>query len=172
MSKDELASLILYTYSEGDEKFYSELNKILRSPNRSIETLSIWTPFLYLFLKGLKKLVPSKAKVAYRGVNCIIPEYQTKFEPGRKISWYTISSTSTNLRVAEKFAKSANEGTLITISPVIEAYPLSSLSFFETEYEICFPPGSKFECCSIVKTDDLVKIHIKQIPSMFTFLDE
>ena len=71
LTRDQSASIYLYTMEWGDNSFYRVFNSALRTRDR--ETLKRWFAFLKLFHTALKLLPHIKQNVS-RGVRCPLSE--------------------------------------------------------------------------------------------------
>ena len=65
LSKDQSASIYIYTMEWGEQTLYRVLNQALRSENR--QALKIWFPYLKLFDSALD-LLPTVKESVWRGV--------------------------------------------------------------------------------------------------------
>jgi len=98
----ECVAVTAYTM---ESNLYRYLNQDLRDSGRTLKTLENWKPFLKLFLGALKCMNPVTSGTVYRGLNCVVDDYKKKLSPDREcIYWYTVTSTSDNLKTATEFA--------------------------------------------------------------------
>jgi len=154
-----------------ESNLYKFLNQDLRSPYITPENLEYWKPFLFLFLSAIKKMNPISNVTVYRGLRCIIYNYQKTLSPEREeIYWYTISSTSLSEVAARRLIEKSQQRMLFKIS-VCEAYSISGLSKMPSENELIFIPGSRFTVTLLdIIADNFVEVHMQQLPSAIYFM--
>jgi len=138
------------------------------SPNREVETPK-WKYYLYFLFNALKKIPKAVLQQdVYRGVDCnLVKDYPTKYVVGKKIIWYSFTSTTTNLQKIMRFLPPTKPRTIFTINGVFSGRYLQQFSAHPSESEVLLPPASRFEVLSIVKLDpNTHMIQMKQIPGI------
>ena len=144
LSKDQSASIYIYTMEWGETTLYRVLNEALRSENR--QALKIWFPYLKLFDTALD-LLPTVKEVVWRGVPLDIGKNFTK---NQMFTWWSISSCSSSVNVIEQFLQSKNNSTLFLIE-VVNGKKVSGYTEYEGEDEVILRIGTEFR----VKADPL-----------------
>jgi hypothetical protein len=91
--------------------------------------------------------IPASPQTLYRGVNKGLSQLGQKFEKGKPVVWWPISSTTTHVSVLETFMGKSGDRCMFTIkahsSRDIQRY--SAMGSSEREYVL--PPG----CCLVVE---------------------
>jgi len=144
LSKDQSASIYIYTMEWGETTLYRVLNEALRSENR--QALKIWFPYLKLFDTALD-LLPTVKESVWRGVPLDIGKNFTK---NQMFTWWSISSCSSSVNVIEQFLQSKNNSTLFLIE-VVNGKKVSGYTEYEGEDEVILRIGTEFR----VKADPL-----------------
>ncbi|CAF3346678.1 unnamed protein product [Rotaria sp. Silwood2] len=128
----------------GETTLHRVLNIALRSENR--QEVKIWFPYLKLFDTALNKL-PTIKEVVWRGVPIDIGK---NFTNNQIVTWWSINSCSSSVKVIENFLGSGNNATLFLIEAV-NGKRISGYTQYENEDEIILRMGSQFR----VKSDVL-----------------
>jgi len=144
LSKDQSASIYIYTMEWGETTLYRVLNEALRSENR--QALKIWFPYLKLFDSALD-LLPTVKEIVWRGVPLDIGKNFTK---NQMFTWWSVSSCSSSVNVIETFLQSKNNSTLFLIE-VVNGKKVSGYTEYEAEDEVILRIGTEFR----VKADPL-----------------
>ena len=102
--------------------------------------------FLKLIITALLK-IPARSQTLYRGVKKGLSQLGQKFEKGKPVVWWAISSTTTHVGVLETFMGRSGDRCMFTIKAQsardIQRY--SAMGSSENEYVL--PPG----CCLVVE---------------------
>jgi hypothetical protein len=136
LTREESAAVYLYTMEGGDNSFYHILNEALRTECRP--ALKPWFGFLKLFDTALNKL-PNVQKCVWRGVQGDISH---KFKENQLLTWWSVSSCSTALKVVQDFLGTDTKSTLIMIEAK-NAKDISGYTSFPYEKEVLLGPGTK-----------------------------
>lgn len=139
LTRDESASIYLYTMDWGEKSLYRVLNQALRVEDRS--TLVPWYGYLKLFDTALRKL-PNVHKSVWRGVNKNISQ---NYQDGVQLTWWHINSCSTAVKVIKAFL-----GPVSTLF-MIEAKngkDISAYSHFPNEKEVVLNLGTRLRVIS------------------------
>ncbi|CAF3431676.1 unnamed protein product [Rotaria sp. Silwood2] len=136
LTRDEAASILLYTMEAGDHSFYRILNQVLRKENRK-EAIP-WFSYLKLFDTALKKLPKVKGNI-WRAVP---GNLASKYKPNQLLTWWTISSCSTSADVVKAFLKSNQEATLFMIEAV-NGKDLAGYTMYPDEHEVILGVGTQ-----------------------------
>jgi hypothetical protein len=144
LTRDESASIYLYTMEGGKNSFYKVLNEALRSENRP--ALKPWFSFLKLFDVALKKL-PTVEENIWRGAN---GDVMGQFKSGQVLTWWGISSCSKSLGVVQGFLSSDTSSTVFMIEAV-NGKDVEGYTYFQSENEVILGLGTELR----VKGDSL-----------------
>jgi len=137
LSKDQSASIYIYTMEWQETSLYRVLNEALRSEDR--ESLKIWFPYLKLFDTALDRL-PTVKGVVWRGVALDVGKNFTK---DQAFTWWAVSSCSASVNVIEKFLQNKKDSTLFLIE-AINGKKVSGYTQYENEDEIILKIGTEF----------------------------
>ena len=158
LSKDESASIYIYTMEWGETTLYRVLNQALRSEKR--EDLKIWFPYLKLFDTALNRL-PTVKEVVWRGVPLDIGKNFTK---NQIFTWWTVSSCSSSVNVIETFLQNKSNSTLFSIESA-NGKKVSGYTEYEAEEEVILRIGTEFrvQSNSLRSADGLHTVHLIEI---------
>jgi len=165
----ECLAVYFYTleWPQKDLNTYTRLNKCLVSENR--EGARPWSFFLHYLFGALIKIPKWNCQQdLYRGVSCnLVQDYPDKYILGTKITWYSCTSTTTNLPKIMAFLPQNKPRTIFTINGVFSGRPIQNFSAVPDEAEILIPPGSRFEIVGVVQLDaNTTMIQMKQVASL------
>jgi uracil DNA glycosylase len=133
LTTHEIATLFLYTT---ESVLYRQLNAVLRHPDRA--KASPWRGYLRLFLSALAKLDVHTGSL-YRGV---AKDLRADYPVGRTITWWGVSSCTSNLAVARGFLGGQGRRMLFEITPRA-AVSIKAFSAFKGEDEYVLGPGTR-----------------------------
>ena len=133
LTPHEIATLFLYTT---ESVLYRQLNAVLRNPDRAKS--SPWRGYLRLFLSAIGKLEPHTGSL-YRGVG---KDLRAEYPAGRTITWWGVSSCTSNLAVARGFLGGQGRRMLFEITPR-SAVSIKPFSAFKGEEEFVLGPGTR-----------------------------
>ena len=139
LTREESASIYLYTMDWGEQSLYRVLNEALRVKDRSV--LVPWHGYLKLFDTALQKL-PSLQMNLWRGVNVDISK---NFKEGEELTWWSFNSCSSAVKVVKQFL-----GPVSTLF-MIEAKngkSISAYSNFPEENEVILGLGTRLRVVS------------------------
>jgi uracil DNA glycosylase len=142
LSADAIAALYLYTC---ESAFYREINAVLRSPDRS--RLVPYLPYLRLLFSAVSGL-PARTEPLWRGVPL---DLRAQYPLGRTVTWWGVSSCTSEFGVARGFLGSRGRRTLFEVQPV-RAVGIRSFSAFTGEEEYILLPGTQLKVTD-VKTE-------------------
>lgn len=153
MTPELYGAILLYT----SNAIYKQLNKALRDEDRAL--VQKYFPYLRMLFEACGRL-PQKPQTLWRGVGVDLYEQYTV---GSVITWWGVSSTTTDQQVAQNFMASCGEGaTLLTIE-TFTACDISEVSFFKNEAESLLLPGTQLEVLSSEKKAGKAKISLKEV---------
>ncbi|MFJ9952051.1 ADP-ribosyltransferase domain-containing protein [Kitasatospora sp. NPDC091207] len=142
LSAEAIAALYLYTC---ESAFYREINAILRSPDRS--RIVPYLPYLRLLFSAVSQL-PARTEPLWRGVSL---DLRAQYPLGRTVTWWGVSSCTSELGVARGFLGSRGKRTLFEVIPV-RAAGIQRYSAFTGEEEFILLPGTQLKVTD-VKTE-------------------
>ncbi|CAF1121153.1 unnamed protein product [Adineta steineri] len=137
LTRDESASIYIYTMEWGEQSLYRLLNQALRNENRQL--LKVWFPYLKLFDTALNKL-PTVKEVVWRGITADIGKDFTK---NQLITWWSISSCSLSVNVIKGFLGNKKNSTMFLIE-ALNGKKVSAYTEYESEDEIILRLGTEF----------------------------
>lgn len=146
LSEHEIAALFLYTT---ESVLYKELNASLRDPDRG--RASAWLGYLQLLLSATAKL-PRYGERLYRGV---AKDLRHEYPVGRTITWWGVSSCTSNAAVAHGFLRGAKSGRrmLFEVAPR-SAVSIRPFSAFQGEDEYVLAPGTRLTVTAVTNHPD------------------
>ena len=138
--EDEAASVHAYTQ---ETRFFRQLNEHLRGTDRS--KIEPYKPFLKLLVTALHKIPPS-TNTLYRGVAKSLAQLPQKFEKGKSVVWWAVTSTASHVSVLEnpQFMGKNGPRCLFTIKSTSARDIQRYSAMGSTEREFVLPPGSCF----------------------------
>ncbi|NUU24779.1 MAG: uracil-DNA glycosylase [Streptomycetaceae bacterium] len=159
LSADAIAALYLYTC---ESAFYREINAILRAPDRS--RVVPYLPYLRLLFAAVSAL-PVRTEPLWRGVSL---DLRRQYPLGRTVTWWGVSSCTSELGVARSFLGSRGKRTLFEVTPH-RAVGIRSFSAFTGEEEFILLPGTQLKVTDVttergglctVKLTELAEQHL------------
>ncbi|MEU4167102.1 ADP-ribosyltransferase domain-containing protein [Streptomyces sp. NPDC026665] len=139
LSADAIAALHLYTC---ESAFYREINSVLRSPDRT--RVTPYLPYLRLLFSAVSKL-PAYTQPLWRGVSL---DLRAQYPVGRTVTWWGVSSCTSELKVARAFLGSRGKRTLFEVTPA-RAVGIKSFSAFTGEEEYILTPGTQLKVTEV-----------------------
>ncbi|MGW6572051.1 ADP-ribosyltransferase domain-containing protein [Streptomyces sp. NPDC054945] len=139
LSADAIAALHLYTC---ESAFYREINAVLRSPDRT--EVTPYLPYLRLLFSAVSGL-PAHTKPLWRGVSL---DLRAQYPVGRTVTWWGVSSCTSQLHVARSFLGSRGRRTLFEVTPA-KAVGIKRFSAFTGEEEYILTPGTQLKVTDV-----------------------
>ncbi|UFR00081.1 macro domain-containing protein [Streptomyces sp. Go40/10] len=139
LSADAIAALHLYTC---ESAFYREINSVLRSPDRT--KVIPYLPYLRLLFSAVAQL-PTYTQPLWRGVSL---DLRAQYPVGRTVTWWGVSSCTSELHVARAFLGSRGKRTLFEVTPA-RAVGIKSFSAFTGEEEYILTPGTQLKVTEV-----------------------
>ncbi|MEU8840563.1 ADP-ribosyltransferase domain-containing protein [Streptomyces roseus] len=139
LSADAIAALHLYTC---ESAFYREINAVLRAPDRS--RVTPYLPYLRLLFSAVSGL-PARTEPLWRGVSL---DLRAQYPVGRTVTWWGVSSCTSELSVARSFLGSRGKRTLFEVTPA-RAVGIKSFSAFTGEEEYILAPGTQLKVTDV-----------------------
>ncbi|MET9699960.1 macro domain-containing protein [Streptomyces sp. NPDC006529] len=139
LSADAIAALYLYTC---ESAFYREINAVLRSPDRT--RVTPYLPYLRLLFSAVSGL-PAHTQPLWRGVSL---DLRAQYPVGRTVTWWGVSSCTSELNVARSFLGSRGKRTLFEVTPA-QAVGIRNFSAFTGEEEYILAPGTQLKVTDV-----------------------
>ncbi|MFD9727104.1 ADP-ribosyltransferase domain-containing protein [Streptomyces sp. NPDC059072] len=139
LSADAIAALYLYTC---ESAFYREINAVLRSPDRT--RVTPYLPYLRLLFSAVSGL-PAHTQPLWRGVSL---DLRSQYPVGRTVTWWGVSSCTSELKVARSFLGSRGKRTLFEVTPS-QAVGIRNFSAFTGEEEYILAPGTQLKVTDV-----------------------
>jgi len=153
MGAELYSAILLYT----GNSIYSELNRCLRSDWNSVR--KYWN-YLRLYFEAMDAM-ESKATTLYRG---IAVDLYDEYEPGKVITWWSVSSCTASKSVAQNFMNQlgGSAATFLTLKTK-KACDVSSLSFYPHEAESLLRPGTRLRVLKRNRKGKVVEIEVEEV---------
>jgi len=155
MAASLYAAIMLYT----SNAIYRDLNQCLRDENRN--KLKKYFKYLRLFFESMDHL-PKQKRTLWRGLSVDLfdnPQYQV----GEVVTWWGISSTTSDVNVAKNFAKGCGgKCTIITIES-LTASDISAITFYSNEKESLLAPGTQMKVMGKKRNGNVTEIKLKEV---------
>ncbi|MCQ6556820.1 ADP-ribosyltransferase domain-containing protein [Streptomyces sp. C10-9-1] len=139
LSADAIAALYLYTCESG---FYRDINAVLRSADRS--KVVPYLPYLRLLFSAVSGL-PAHTRPLWRGVSL---DLRKQYPVGRTVTWWGVSSCTSEPGVARAFLGSRGKRTLFEVTPT-KAVGIRAFSAFTGEEEYILAPGTQLKVTDV-----------------------
>ncbi|MFJ2135373.1 ADP-ribosyltransferase domain-containing protein [Streptomyces sp. NPDC087845] len=139
LSADAISALYLYTCESG---FYREINAVLRSSDR--ERVVPYLPYLRLLFSAMEAL-PTQTRPLWRGVAL---DLRSQYPLGRTVTWWGVSSCTSELGVARAFLGGRGRRTLFEVTPA-RAVGIRRFSAFTGEEEYILAPGTQLKVTEV-----------------------
>ncbi|WP_267501545.1 ADP-ribosyltransferase domain-containing protein [Streptomyces flavotricini] len=139
LSCDAIAALHLYTC---ESAFYREINAVLRSADRT--RVTPYLPYLRLLFSAVSGL-PAHTQPLWRGVSL---DLRAQYPVGRTVTWWGVSSCTSQLNVARSFLGSRGKRTLFEVTPA-KAVGIRRFSAFTGEEEYILAPGTRLKVTDV-----------------------
>ncbi|MFI6446033.1 ADP-ribosyltransferase domain-containing protein [Kitasatospora sp. NPDC050543] len=155
LSADAVAALYLYTC---ESAFYREINATLRSPDRS--RLVPYLPYLRLLFSAVSQL-PARTEPLWRGVPL---DLRAQYPLGRTVTWWGVSSCTSEPGVARGFLGSRGKRTLFEVHPA-RAVGIRRFSAFTGEEEFILVPGTQLKVTDVrTERGGLCTVRLTELP--------
>ncbi|SDL30274.1 Uracil DNA glycosylase [Nonomuraea maritima] len=155
LTADEIAALHLYTCESG---FYRQINATLRDPDR--DRIVPYLPYLRLLFSAVSRL-PARREPLWRGVAL---DLRAQYPVGRTVTWWGVSSCTSELAVAQSFLGRRGKRTLFEVHPV-RAVGIRDFSAFTGEEEYILAPGTQLEVVDVTTTrGGLCTVRLTELP--------
>ncbi|MCP2346456.1 ADP-ribosyltransferase domain-containing protein [Nonomuraea roseoviolacea] len=139
LTADEIAALYLYTC---ESAFYRQINATLRNPDRG--QVVPYLPYLRLLFSAVSRL-PVRKEPLWRGVSL---DLRAQYPLGRTVTWWGVSSCTSELGVAQAFLGRRGKRTLFEVLPA-RAVGIRRFSAFTGEEEYILAPGTQLKVTDV-----------------------
>ncbi|MER5888699.1 ADP-ribosyltransferase domain-containing protein [Streptomyces sp. NPDC001941] len=139
LSADAMSALYLYTC---ESAFYREINAVLRSADRDL--VAPYLPYLRLLFSAVDAL-PVRKEPLWRGVAL---DLRSQYPLGRTVTWWGVSSCTSEPGVARSFLGSRGKRTLFEVTPA-RAVGIRRFSAFTGEEEYLLTPGTRLKVTEV-----------------------
>lgn len=154
MTMHHYGAILLYT----GNAIYTELNKALRDENRT--KVRKYFNYLRLFFDAMDCL-PKQRRTLWRGISVDLYD-NPQYAVGKTVTWWGVSSTTSDKSVAQNFAASCGKCTMLTLEAKTAA-DISALSFYSNEKESLLLPGTMLMVKSKKRNGDVTEITVEEV---------
>ena len=175
LTPDEAGAISCYTLQaekdSGKKSPYNVLNESL-AKNRDSDKLSSMKKYIFLLLRGLRKLEPfvPKNNALYRGMGKFVPltfeeaNGHQYYAEGQTVTWWGFTSTTLSFEVANSFVQKSNVKTYFEIvGPNRWGYDLRPFSAYN-EAEILLEPEAKITVHEVTDFGTVLLINAELVP--------
>ncbi|CAK4501297.1 unnamed protein product [Aphanomyces euteiches] len=153
MDKELYGSIVLYT----GNWIYSQLNSCLRSENR--QSIRKYFNYLRVFLEAMCRM-PQMEQTLWRGIS--VDLFDT-YEEGKVITWWGVSSCTSDENVARNFMHSCGGSCTLLRVRCKTAMDISVLSMFPHEKECLLAPGTQLKVLKRVRNGKISEIEVEEV---------
>eukprot|EP00932_Pfiesteria_piscicida_P022107 SRR837773.8872.p1 GENE.SRR837773.8872~~SRR837773.8872.p1 ORF type:complete len:174 (+),score=31.98 SRR837773.8872:54-524(+) len=150
-------AIMLYT----SNAIYAELNKCLRDKNRA--KIKRFFKYLRLLFEAMDSLKAEK-KTLWRGLSVDLSG-DPSYSPGKTVTWWGVSSCTSNMQVARGFAGSCGAGASVITVHAKSSCDISAISFYGNEKESLLRPGTMLKVKSRTKKGNITDIVLEEVGS-------
>jgi hypothetical protein len=141
-------------------------NSIYRALNTALRTQPMQVPryfgYLRLFFEAVKCMPKQKTKL-WRG---IAADLYNEYEEGKVITWWSVSSCTSDESVARGFMNQLGGTATLVILEASTAMDITPLSIYANEKESLLAPGTQLQVKSRKRMPSgHVEIHVKEVAS-------
>mmetsp|Transcript_43588 Transcript_43588/g.100454 ORF Transcript_43588/g.100454 Transcript_43588/m.100454 type:complete len:514 (-) Transcript_43588:46-1587(-) len=147
-------SIMLYT----SNAIYKDLNQCLRDEKRG--KIKKYFRYLRLFFEAMACL-PKNKRTLWRGLSVDLHE-NPQYTVGNTVTWWGVTSTTADKKVAENFAKGCGKCTIVTLETETSS-DISEITFYSNEKESLLAPGTQFEVKSNNRKGNVTEITLKEV---------
>lgn len=134
MSADKYGAIVLYT----GNSIYRELNRALREVHAEVPK---YLRYLRLLFEAMDAM-PTRTVRLWRG---IAADLYDEYEPGKVITWWSVSSTTADESVARGFMSQLGGVASLIILDTKSALDITPLSVYPKEKESLLAPGTRLK---------------------------
>lgn len=152
MGPERYAAIVLYT----GNSIYKSLNEALRVKHTLVPK---YFDYLRLFLEAMACL-PKQTATLWRGIGVDLFD---EYEEGKIITWWSVSSCTSDKSVAENFMNSLGGGCSFITLNCNSAVDIAPLSVYSSEKESLLAPGTKLKVLSRTRKGKVAHIHVEEV---------
>jgi len=104
--------------------------------------------------------MPRQQVTLWRG---IAADLYDEFAPGNEVTWWSVSSCTSDEMVARNFMNGVGGGASLIILDCKNAMDITPLSIYASEKESLLAPGTKLRAISRKRTGKTVEIHVEEV---------
>jgi hypothetical protein len=158
ISKELYAAILLYT----SNAIYRDLNKVLRDENRS--GVKKYFKYLRIFLEAFAQL-PQQSSTLWRGISVDLFD---QYKLGQTITWWGVSSTTSDQQVARNFMNGCGGKTTFLTIKAKTACDISQITFYANEKESLLAPGTQLKVLSKKRVGNVAEITLEEVGRAFS----
>ena len=102
----------------------------------------------------------AKTQKLWRGIGC---DLYGEYEIGKVITWWSVSSCTSDKKVAESFMKSLGGGSTFLTLTCKTAVEVFQYSLYPHEKESLLPPGTQLKVISRVRKGKVTHIEVEEV---------
>mmetsp|Transcript_117524 Transcript_117524/g.226728 ORF Transcript_117524/g.226728 Transcript_117524/m.226728 type:complete len:433 (+) Transcript_117524:71-1369(+) len=148
-------AIMLYT----SNAIYSQINKALRDEDRG--KVKKYFKYLRLFFEAALCL-PQQKKTLWRGISVDLFK-NAQYEVGKTVTWWSISSCTSDKKVADGFAGGCGGGCTVFTVNAKTAFDAAALSMYQSEKESILCPGTKLKVKSKTQSKGITQITLEEV---------
>jgi len=152
MGPEKYASIVLYT----GNSIYKALNQALRVQHHAVPK---YFNYLRLFLEAMNCL-PQQKTTLWRGIGV---DLYDDYEEGSVVTWWSVSSCTSDKGVATNFMSSLGGGCTFLTLECKTAVDIAPLSIYSSEKESLLAPGTMLRVLSRERKGKVAHIHVEEI---------
>jgi len=149
------AAVMLYT----SNAIYTSLNQTLRDENRG--KIKKYLKYLRLLFEAFDTL-PQKKRTLWRGLGVDLSSNK-QYAPGKTITWWGVSSCTSDSKVAKSFAAGCGGGATVITVDAKTSCDIAAISFFSNEKESLLRPGTQLKVLSNKKKGSITEVHLQEV---------
>ncbi len=178
LTREDAATIALYTFdfgaNRGSDNPYRLINQALFA--RDTVQLGRLRGLIYRLLCALRSVPPAHHQTLFRGIRERVKLNETHYSKGKKVTWHTFSSATTEMETTQDFLTDHRtgrcEGTLFIIRGTPWGYNIQPFSCFPDEREILLEPEINFRVTGIVNPPvGLTIIDLEMLPDQRLLLE-
>merc|ERR1719359_935061 len=97
------------------------------------------------------------------GVNLMGGQFANMYQVGNTITWWGVSSCTSDQKVAQNFANSCGDNSTFLTIEAKTACDISQVSFYANEAESILLPGTQLEVLASKKTGTKSEISLREV---------
>ena len=145
---------MLYT----GNSIYRPLNKALREQHYAVPK---FLGYLKVFFSAMDAMPKQKATL-WRGIACDLFE---QYQPGEVITWWSVSSCTSDESVARNFMSQLGGGASLLTVEAHTAMDITPLSIYANEKESLLAPGTQLKVATRKRVGKVAEIRLVEVGS-------